>query len=275
MHEALSDNEQDALLRPLFAWWLPEIRAVLGENLRSVLLGGSTVLGDFQPGWSDVDVCVVLHDPITEADGVRIGQVHDRMHARFIDGRQDGWCSGQAIEGSYVTAEMLADEVSAGTCYVAGGGTRWWGAREAVSPFDRLIFARHGRILDGEPVPVGLPSAASLRAQSHQDIQHFATPPAGCLHSAIWLAGIMHWLARTLVYWRDGERLSKTAALAREIAGGGPLAPHFVLPLALRREGSAATHAHLEVLRQSYLDAVAPARTELYAALEKYASIAQ
>lgn len=245
-------------LLPLLSWWQAEILAALGEKVQAVLLGGSAVLGDFQPGWSDVDVCVVLRNAITEAEGIAIGHVHDAMRARFIEGGQDDWRSGQAIEGAYVTAETLQEERS-GICYVAGGGTRWWGEKDPISPFDRYIFARHGYYLFGDTVPVGMPDMASLKIQSIRDTQHFAHPPAGCLDSAIWLAGIMHWLARTMVFWRDGVLLSKTAALEREIAAGGPLAPYFVLPLALRREGSAATHCHLEVLRQNYLDAVEPA----------------
>jgi len=53
--------------------------------------------------------------------------------------------------------------------------------------------------------------------------------------------------------------LSKTASLEREIAIGGPLAPFFALPLALRREGSAACQYHLDILRSNYLAAVEPA----------------
>lgn len=248
----------DARLTSLLSWWQAEIRAVLGEKMQSVLLGGSTVLVDFQPGWSDVDVCVVLHDAITEAEGTAIGKVHDAMRARFIEGRQDGWCSGQAIEGAYVTADMLWG-MKPGVCYIAGGTTRWWGEADPLSPFDRFIYAHHGICLLGSAVSVGMPDMASLKVQSTRDARHFAHPPANCLDSAIWLAGIMHWLARSIVFWRDGGLLSKTAALEREIAAGGLPAPYFVLPLALRREGSAACQRHIEELRQNYLNAVEPA----------------
>jgi hypothetical protein len=241
----------DTRLLPLVSWWQTEIHTVLSDKLQAVVLGGSTVLGDFQPGWSDVDVCVVLRTPITEAEGAVIGQVHDAMRAHFIDGGQDGWRSGQAIEGAYITGEML-QYGHAGTCYVAGGSTRWWGVKDPISPFDRLIYAQHGCWLFGEEVPIALPDGKALRAQSIRDSQEFINPPAGCLESAIWLAGIMHWLSRTLVFWRDGELVSKTAALEREVAAGRPLASAFILPLALRREGSAACRQHVDDLRYNY-----------------------
>ena len=249
----VSINSRDnASLHALLSWWQGEICATLGDKLQGALLGGSAVLDDFQPGWSDVDVCVVLHEAVTEAEGIAIGRVHDAMRARFIEGGENGWRSGQAIEGSYITADMLREPKS-GICYVAGGGTRWWGERDPLSPFDRLIYARHGVVLFGEAAPVGMPGTAALKAQSIRDAGQFAHPPAGCLQSALWLAGIMHWLARTLVFWRNGVLLSKTAALEREIAAGGPLADAFRLPLTLRREGSATAHRYLEELRAHYL----------------------
>lgn len=133
------------------------------------------------------------------------------------------------------------------------------GISDPISPFDRYIFAHKGLCLFGEAIPIAIPDAMSLKAQSSVDLQHFAHPPIACVDSAIWLAGIMHWLARTIVFWRDGVLLSKTAALEREIAAEGPLATVFRLPLSLRREGSAACHLYLDELRQNYLNAIGPA----------------
>lgn len=258
MHTFIDRRLENAPLRALLSWWQAEIRALLGEKLRAVLLGGSTVLDDFQPGWSDVDVCVVLNKAVTAFEGIGISGVHNTMRARFIEGGQDGWRSGQAIEGSYVTADLLREPRS-GVCFVAGGSTRWWGERDPLEPFDRYLYARHGIYLFGSAVPVGTPDMTSLKAQSVADAGHFAHPPDGCLQSPLWLAGIMHWLAQTLVFWRDGELLSKTVALEREIAAGGSLEDAFRLPLALRHEGSAAAQRHMEELRENYLRNIEPA----------------
>lgn len=46
-------------------WWRPAVRALLGDALVGARLTGSAVLGGFEPKWSDLDLCVVLRDPVT------------------------------------------------------------------------------------------------------------------------------------------------------------------------------------------------------------------
>lgn len=61
---------------------------------------------------------------------------------------------------------------------------------------------------------------------------------------------MLHWAARSLVFWRDGAMLSKSAALEHEIAHGSPFAAAFQTALMVRREGSAvATRYHPELRR--------------------------
>ncbi len=56
----------------MLEWWLRQVREVLDDQLLSVVLYGSVTLGDFQPGWSDVDVCVVLREPIAKDTGEQL-----------------------------------------------------------------------------------------------------------------------------------------------------------------------------------------------------------
>ena len=70
--------------------------------------------------------------------------------------------------------------------------------------------------------------------------------------SAIWLAGMLHWAARSLVFWRDGTMLSKSASLEHEIARGSSFADAFQLALQIRREGSAVAARHHSELERYY-----------------------
>jgi hypothetical protein len=250
----------------LLGWWLPGVRGLLGPNLRSVVLHGSAALGDFLPGWSDVDVCVILDEPITEDEGRAIGALHDEMAQRSIEHGADGWRSGQAIEGPYVPLPLAGDPNAVAPCYAAGGTTRRYAVGHPVTPFDRYTLAHFGRTLTGPDVEFAPPSRASLVEQGRADLRLLAEPHPSCLDAPIWMAGITHWLARSMVFWRDGVMLSKTAALQQEITGGSPFARAFEMALALRMEGSAACAGREEELRANFLS-VAPSAANMLGGL--------
>ena len=52
------------------------------------------------------------------------------------------------------------------------------------------------------------------------------------------MAGTLHWIARSIVFWRDGVMASKSGALRREIKRGSPHAGAFALALEIRRRGA-------------------------------------
>jgi len=232
----------------LVEWWLPQISAQFGEKLHAVVLYGSVTLGDFCPRWSDVDVCVVLTTPITPEEGAAIGDIHDRMRDRFIESKDAGWQSGQVIEGPYVPLELVADETREAPCYTAYGFGRKWAVGHPISAFDRYLLAHFGQLLAGTPVPFTPPSRQALIAHALEGVDSLRRWNES-ERSAIWLAGMLHWAARSLIFWRDGKMLSKSAALEYEIARESPYAAAFRLALAIRREGSerAAEH-HAELM---------------------------
>ncbi len=108
----------------LLDWWLHHLQPILSENLHSVVLFGSVTLDDFQPGWSDVDACVVLRRPITESEAQGVGQIHDEMKKRFAQKHEAGWTSPQVIEGPYVPLSLALGEIDESECFYAGGKTR-------------------------------------------------------------------------------------------------------------------------------------------------------
>ena len=54
---------------------------LLGDNLLSVILYGSAVLGDFVPGKGDLDFLVVTKESLNDGDCEKLFNLHDRMRA--------------------------------------------------------------------------------------------------------------------------------------------------------------------------------------------------
>ncbi len=255
-----------AIVSPLLDWWLGEIRQSLGDTFIAVVLYGSITLDDFCTGWSDVDVCVVVNPPVSETAGVALGKIHDRMRDRFVHERISGWMSGQVVEGSYIPRELVGDEQKRMPCYTAGGSSRRWALGHPVSAFDRYMLAHFGRTIAGAPTRFTPPRKQSLIAQSKRDLADLRRR-ASSQQSDIWLCGTLHWLARCLIFWRDGKLLSKSSALQHELEKGSPYSDAFRLASQIRREGSAAAAQHHQALRQHFDTCALPCAEEIDAAI--------
>ena len=81
-----------------------ELAEVLGDDLLSLALHGSSALGDFTPGRSDLDVLAVLATDPTAATLARLNHVHARLDTDFPE-----W-NGH-VEVDYVSAEAVEDVV--------------------------------------------------------------------------------------------------------------------------------------------------------------------
>jgi predicted nucleotidyltransferase len=77
-----------------------ELAEVLGEDLLSLALHGSLVLGDFAPGRSDLDVLAVMATDPTAATLAGLVDVHARLETDFPE-----WNSH--VEVDYVSAEAV------------------------------------------------------------------------------------------------------------------------------------------------------------------------
>jgi predicted nucleotidyltransferase len=77
-----------------------DLAEVLGDDLLSLALHGSWVLGDFAPGRSDLDVLAVLATDPTAATLAELDDVHARLEADFPE-----WSSH--VEVDYVSAEAV------------------------------------------------------------------------------------------------------------------------------------------------------------------------
>ncbi len=83
----------------------------------------------------------------------------------------------------------------------------------------------------------------ALIAQTEQDLAALRNWTASYRSSA-WLAGMAHWAARCLIFWRDGKMLAKSAALRHEIDRGSAFADAFQLALMVRTEGRGAAEQY-------------------------------
>jgi hypothetical protein len=232
-------------VQSLLDWWGPRVEAALGPRIVGMAIGGGLALGEFAPRWSDVDVCVWLDDPLSAEEAARVESIREEMGDLFLRRRSGGWRSGQVVEPRFLTA----------------AGARL-PAQEGQGPFERLVLAHHGFRLSGETVPVAPPGRELLLAQLRADLGRLGEPR---LDRPIWLTDMILWMARSLVFWRDGDLLGKSAATRREIAAGSPFAAAFRFAFRLRSQGSAACADHLPEARRHFLSVSAPVSAVLAA----------
>jgi len=226
-------KEAEAVL----AWWWARAEPILAGHARSVMLFGSVTHEDFRPSWSDIDACVFLTAPLDAQQSDALAALHDLLARRFIEGGADGWRNSQLLEVTYLLA---ADELGA---------------------FSRLQLAETGMVYAGEAVEVARPGREDLAADSAWLLDALDSAPGD--FSAIMLCGLIQEIARKTVYWRDGELVSKTVALEREIAAGSPFSDAYRLALGLRELGSARCADRLDELKDLVASIAAPARAEL------------
>ncbi len=73
----IRDNEHAAGLLTQF---VTQTRAILGENLTGVYLHGSAVMGCYQPGWSDIDLLVVVEQAPGDEEKRRLMDMTVAIH---------------------------------------------------------------------------------------------------------------------------------------------------------------------------------------------------
>jgi Nucleotidyltransferase domain len=126
------------------ATWLEAERPGLVDGL---YLGGSVALGDYRPGWSDVDFVAVVSRPLQPEDVRFLNGVHAELDARFAP----------HYDGVYVERSALADPpVSEEEApHALGGAFRESQACPALNPVTWIELRDHGVAIRG-PAPAEL-----------------------------------------------------------------------------------------------------------------------
>lgn len=250
----IEDHHLPSEVASILDWWLPRVCGVFDNHLRSVFLFGGVALGEFAPGWSDVDTYLIVREPVTREQAEEMNAILAEMDERFLKQGANGWQSGQAVQGAVVTMEQAAEVGRAEMCFYAWGSQ---GTREHCDPFsafDRYMLAHHRKLLWGEDVSVAPPSRQALVEMTLETLESFFADAGRTADTQgpIMLAGLLHWAARSLVFWRDGVMLAKSAALRHESDSGSPFADAFQLALDVREKGSAHASTYDTALRDAF-----------------------
>ena len=133
----LGAQDADASAAPgqaILAEAVSAYRSALGERLLAAYALGSLAHGGFSPLVSDVDLGLVLADPLEEADSAAITAIAETLRAGGSD-------LHQRVSVFWGTLSTLRGDAEGGR----------------FPPHDRLDLIEHGRLLDGEDVRAALP----------------------------------------------------------------------------------------------------------------------
>ena len=183
-----------------------ELAAVLGGKLWGVWLYGSVVLGDFRPGWSDIDFIALTDEPITGDEAERLLPLRQTLLEREPENPYY-----RAFEGIIAEREEYRRGAFSRLVYWGTSGQRVTD-RYKPDAFSRWELAEKGRaVYGGEPWPFPAPEREELTeaVRAHyESIQKNAAQTGESLYSCGWLLDI----ARCVYTLRTGGVVGKTQA---------------------------------------------------------------
>jgi hypothetical protein len=266
MSSKLSRQFSSGPVKAAVGWWIPRVREVLGDALIGVSLTGGVELGEFEPGWSDVDFCAQLTGPVTDSQAAGLGRLHDRLEARLLSDRHGTWRSLQALEGAYLPAALANRPGEQSRSLLVGTGTRSVEVCDPVPGFERYVLAHHSVTVTGASRPFRPPTHEAMASAQAWLPGRLSRPATE--HSSIMLAGLLQEIARTIVFFRDGKMVGKSAALESEIRSGDEFRDPYRLALDVRRAGSRTADERRPELVRAYERVASPARLLLRPRIE-------
>ncbi|MCX6343525.1 MAG: nucleotidyltransferase domain-containing protein [Armatimonadetes bacterium] len=212
------ENLEEALCETMTRFG-DDLQEILGENLKSVILFGSAVLGDFTPGKGDLDFLVVTADSITHYECEFIFSLHESM-------RSGSNILARQLEGTYYPLRVVADpvNVNAPGCYVGTGRKGWKpvdGSKNSL--MDYAIIKKHGRTCYGSNVTnlVYSPSQDELVEEFRKSLES-SIATAMQVNSLNFALAMCHFAPRGLCFTLTGKMLSKKQSaqwFAEEFSG--------------------------------------------------------
>ena len=182
------------------------LRPYVGGSLSAFYLYGSAAMDDFRPGWSDIDILVLLDAPPTEKQAEALVGLRQRLVAETGDSLY------RSLEGAIVSLkEFLAGQYSR-VVYWGTSGERVTD-RYDFDAFSRVSLIRYGKLLTGREVrdQMALPTMDELReavGKHLMTIRQVTGQTGASLYACGWLLDI----SRCLYTLRAGDILPKTAA---------------------------------------------------------------
>lgn len=207
------------------------LSTALGERMAALYLYGSAAMGDFRPGWSDIDILCLTDAPLDEEQARELVTLRQRLVEEM----------GEAIYRSFEGAVVALPEFLTGrysrVVYWGTGGERLTD-RYDFDPFSRVSLIRYGQMLAGVDIRerLSLPTADELRAAV---ARHLATirEVAGRTGPSLYACGWLLDISRCLYTLRTGDILPKTAAGEWALREGlCPVEDDLTRALTVRRE---------------------------------------
>lgn len=185
-----------------------DMKRTLGDSLFEIIIFGSYVLDDFQPGRGDIDYIVVTNEDLNSTTICKLYELHDKY-------RQDEKLLLHQLEGTFYPKHFLKKLLLPFTgCYIGTGRTGWSTTSSFQNSFmDLRLIKEHGIHLLGKDVEIYAPFEAEIIQELIADVDAFISSAGEVRSGAIgmWVSSI-HLCARTLFYLSNDRIASKTEA---------------------------------------------------------------
>ena len=183
------------------------IAEILENNEPSIYLYGSTVLDDFKPGWSDIDILVLTQKPITQEQAERLLFLRQTL---LREERSNPYY--RSFEGGILSLEGFLTKAPDTVVYWGTSGERITD-RYRLDSFGLMQLLDSGILLRGREIrdSLNIPTYDDLKAdvrRHYQSIRQHAQKTGRDLYSYGWLLDI----SRCLYTLRTGRIIAKTAA---------------------------------------------------------------
>lgn len=180
---------------------------ILGGCAASIYLYGSLTLGDFRPGWSDIDILVLTEKKITEGQAGRLVNLRQAMQKE-----RPGNAYYRRFEGGMLSLDAFRLKEKDRVVYWGTSGERITDSYSFDS-FSMCELLESGVLIWGRDVRDRLsrPAFDELRAdvrRHYEGMRKYARETERSLYSFGWLLDI----SRCLYTLRTGKIIAKTAA---------------------------------------------------------------
>jgi len=200
---ALATHFADPQVDLVLSGFVRTVRAVLGQQLISVVLHGGIAFGDLAPGYGDLDFVAT------------VGELEDDLCQQLTDARASLRAGGYGVlgtmvEGAFLPRRMLDPSVSGKAFWLGTSGERSWD-RNKLGWFVLKMIRERGIVVWGEDMRHEIPELTrddllnDTLAACEDGLLH---GQGGSLHSVDWLL----MAARSLEWLKCGALSSKSQA---------------------------------------------------------------